>query len=108
VSAREGHTPGPWEVSHSGKAGDTYCVAGPDDAEGFSEAVATVYTEADAYLIRAAPAMYAALQAAVACRMVPASSAADGGACALSEQVRVADMIRAALRLARGDTGVQR
>lgn len=40
----------------------------------------------------------AVLQAAVDCGMVPKSSAADGGACRHSEQVRVADQIRAELK----------
>lgn len=42
-------------------------------------------------------ALREALQAAVDCGMVPKSSAKDGGANRYSEQVRVADLIRAAL-----------
>ena len=38
------------------------------------------------------------LQAAVDCGMVPVSSAKEGGAVRHSEQVRVADRIRAALK----------
>jgi hypothetical protein len=57
-----------------------------------------------ASLIAAAPDMLAALQRAVACGMVPATSANDGGAAKYSEMVRVADAIRAAIAKA---TGVQ-
>lgn len=59
--------------------------------------------EANALLIASAPDMYEALQAAVDCGMAPKSSASDGGAVRYAEQVRVADMIRAALRKARGE-----
>lgn len=38
-----------------------------------------------------------AVQAAIDCGMVPSSSAKDGGAAKYGEQVRVADMLRAAL-----------
>ena len=40
----------------------------------------------------------AVLQAAVDCGMVPITSALEGGAARFSEQVRVADLIRAALK----------
>lgn len=45
----------------------------------------------------AAQDMYEALKAAVESGLVPKSSVSDGGACGHSEQVRVADMIRAAI-----------
>ena len=59
---------------------------------------------ANARLISAAPDMLAALEAAVECGMVPKSSASEGGALRHSRQVRVADMIRAAIAKARGTT----
>jgi hypothetical protein len=46
--------------------------------------------------------MLEALQAAIACGMVPSTSARDGGAAKFSEQVRVADMIRDAVAQAEG------
>lgn len=45
-----------------------------------------------------------ALQAAVSCGMVPTTTAKEGGASAYSEQVRVADQIRAAIAKATGET----
>jgi hypothetical protein len=57
----------------------------------------------DARLIAAAPDMLAALQRAVACGMVPATSANDGGAAKYSEMVQVADAIRAAIAKATGE-----
>lgn len=56
-----------------------------------------------ARLIAAAPATLAALEAAVACGMVPNSSAKDGGPNHRIEQVRVADQIRAAIAQAKGE-----
>ena len=52
----------------------------------------------------AAPDLLAALEAAVACGMVPISSAAEGGAVRHSKQVQVADMIRAAIAKAKPKT----
>lgn len=43
-----------------------------------------------------------AVEAALACGMIPKSSAADGGASKYSEQVRVADFLRAALARVKG------
>lgn len=57
----------------------------------------------NARLIAAAPATLAALEAAVACGMVPNSSAKDGGPNHRIEQVRVADQIRAAIAQAKGE-----
>ena len=45
--------------------------------------------------------LVAALEAAVSCGMVPISSSSDGGATRHSEQVRVADMIRAVIAKAK-------
>lgn len=60
-------------------------------------------THPDMRLIAAAPELLAALEAAVACGMVPVSTAKDGGASAHSIQVRVADQIRAAIAKATGE-----
>ena len=59
---------------------------------------------ADRYirLADAGEIMLEALKAAVDCGMVPKSSVAEGGANKHSEQVRVADMIRAAIAKAEG------
>lgn len=48
-------------------------------------------------------ALVEALEAAVECGLVPKSSAAEGGAMRFSRQVEVADQIRAALALYRGE-----
>lgn len=53
--------------------------------------------KANAYMFAAAPKMLEALMAAVDCGMVPKSSATEPGAVRHSEQVRVADRIRAAI-----------
>jgi hypothetical protein len=53
--------------------------------------------EANARLIAAAPDLLEALVQAVACRMVPISSAREGGACAFARHAVVADMIRDAI-----------
>jgi hypothetical protein len=107
-----GYTPGPWiakrnssfwEInpvnrSESGpwSVGDV-CASAPDDADGGLQ-------EANARLIAAAPDLLEALEAAVGCGMVPTSSMKDGGAARHSIQVRVADMIRAAIAKAKGET----
>lgn len=101
-----GATPGPWQLipGHQRHDGSVrgWKVVFPD--KGYEVAQVNNFgredNEANARLIAAAPALLAALQAAVACRMVPVSSAKDGGASALSEQVRVADQIRDAIALA--------
>jgi len=61
-----------------------------------------IVSHADMSLIAAAPDMLAALKAAVACGMVPITSAEEGGAARFSIQVCVADMIRAAIAKAEG------
>jgi hypothetical protein len=57
---------------------------------------------ATARMMAAAPELLGALEAAVESGMVPKSTAAEGGASAHSEQVRVADLIRAAIAKATG------
>ena len=59
---------------------------------------------ANARLIAAAPELLEALVEAIECGMVPISSASDGGASTHSRQVRCADMIRAALAKATGES----
>lgn len=103
------HTPGPWRVM-------TYSspevVSGPDDGYklvamptslNLDQQVQARGRLADAHLISAAPEMLEALEFAVAIGMVPVTSASEGGAAKFSEQVRVADMIRAAIKKARGE-----
>lgn len=55
-------------------------------------------------LNEAAPDMLEALEAAVACGLIPATSAREGGAARFSEQVRAADKVRAAIAKARGES----
>ena len=50
-----------------------------------------------ASVVSADPVLLAALKEAMACGMVPTSSALEGGAARYSRQARVADMIRAAI-----------
>lgn len=100
-------TPGPWEwvgndietplrivMSSRVKCG-AFCYGG--------DVVLDITNPADAHLIAAAPELYAALEEAIDCGMVPTSSAIDGGASAHSRQVRAADQIRAAMAKARGE-----
>ena len=49
-------------------------------------------------------ALVEAVDAAFACGMIPKSSASEGGANQYSEQVRVADQLRAALARVKGET----
>lgn len=88
-----GFTKGPWRIAGKGtiRAGD-----------GWIGRIHWRNRDANARLIAAAPDMYEALKAAVESGLVPKSSVSDGGACGHSEQVRVADMIRAALSKAEG------
>jgi len=84
-----------------------YKSAGPMDlADAALAALGITHTSgaANMNLIAAAPDLYAALEAAIDCGMVPKSSVADGGATRHSRHVQVADMIRAALAKARGET----
>ena len=88
------HTPGPWTVLPGITSGDIITPMG--------RVASCVVLTTDAHLIAAAPDMLEALEAAVACGMVPVSSAEEGGAAKFSEQVRVADTIRNAIKKARG------
>ena len=92
------HTPKPWLVK-------------PDSIDVFDKygyTICEVYKGkegiANRRLIAAAPDMLEALEAAIKCGMVPITSASEGGASAHSEQVRVADRIRAAITKAKGDS----
>ena len=58
--------------------------------------------EANSRLIAAAPNLLEALQAALACGMIPSTSASEGGAAKYSEQVQIADRARAAVANATG------
>ena len=67
-----------------------------------------IYCDGYRYLAPVTPpatvaALVEALEAAVECGLVPKSSATEGGAMRFSRQVAVADQIRAALALYRGD-----
>lgn len=62
----------------------------------------SINTRKNADLIAAAPELLEALKAAVDCKMVPITSAKDGGAAKHSIQVQVADQIRAAIAKATG------
>jgi hypothetical protein len=94
------HTPGPWfGRPHHNPVGICGC-----DEVGLQIAFITSASEerrdefkANARLIAAAPDLLEALQAAVASGIIPKTSAADGGAARHSEQVRIADMCRAAI-----------
>lgn len=55
------------------------------------------FEEPEAKLFAAAPDMAEAIKAAIACGIVPICTASDGGPNRYVEQVRVADMLRAAL-----------
>ena len=97
------HTRGQWVIDHADNL-----IHASDDRKtlifNFGVTLKNPSVMADARLIAAAPDMLAALQRAVACGMVPATSANDGGAAKYSEMVQVADAIRAAIAKA---TGVQ-
>lgn len=59
------------------------------------------YQSADARLITAAPELLEALEAILP--YIPNTSAAEGGAARFSENVRAADMVRAAIAKAKGE-----
>ena len=103
------HTPGPWKAHFE----EAYFVTGPDRGRvammmnlkgphGLGGRRSGEESAANARLIAAAPDLLEALQRAVACGMVPSTSAFEGGAAAHSEQVRTADAIRAAIAKATG------
>lgn len=106
------HTPGPWKVFDYGEyPGIDSCteprraivVYSDDDDEPCGVCGETKEERiANARLIAAAPDMLEALKAAIDCRMVPFTTAAEGGASKYSRQVIVADMIRAAIAKAEG------
>lgn len=105
------HTSGPWEILPY--SGGQAPIVWTDHKDGWTWDIAHVAMEpgdgtqeANARLIAAAPDLLAALQAAVECRMVPISSALEGGANKHSRQVHVADQIRAAITKATGWGGV--
>lgn len=96
--------PGPWKKDNYGQLrssdGSTIDVWGL----GISHTARYPNAVANAALIASAPDMYAALEAAIECGLVPKSSAHEGGAMRHVRQVEVADMIRAALSKARGES----
>lgn len=103
------HTPGPWFCKREGYS--TVYVEARIGGGWLQEVAACGPTAegqdqqtANARLIAAAPELLEALQEAIACGMVPTSSAKEGGASAHSRQVRCADMIRAAIAKATGST----
>jgi hypothetical protein len=107
------HTPGPWSVLECGRddAGFGYAIySEPYGAVGYWSGHKDYHKDnfwrlslEDARLIAAAPDMFAALEAAVECGMVPKTSAREGGAAAHARQTHVADMVRDALAKARGE-----
>jgi hypothetical protein len=88
------HTPAPWSYTE-GEYPNIYLSDGGDPLDG-SELGAEEAT-ANARLIAAAPDLLKALQAAIDCGLIPASSAKEGGAMPHSRQVQVADLVRAAI-----------
>ena len=118
------HTKGQWEIINGrdifgplgGDSGDGVCA---DWSDGWQVAEVSQYQAfvdgqlvgmsravmlANARLIAAAPDLLEALEAAVDCGMVPSSSLKDGGAARHARQVHAADMIRAAITKAKGET----
>jgi len=104
-------TPGPWAPIFK----EAYYVQAPDlghvaimtnlkGAYGLGGRRNGDEVAANARLISTAPDLLEALQEAITCGMVPISSAAEGGAAKHSRQVVVADMIRAAIAKATGET----
>ena len=110
------HTPGPWKwwdkstgrperydlcklIAANGKR-----IFGGYGGEGFSAIGKTPEDEANARLIVAAPDLLEALEDAVACGLIPITSASEGGAARFSEQVKAADKVRAAIAKAKGES----
>lgn len=112
------HTPGPWVYSPDYRydrdrttGSEVVELVGYDVASEQSPVIGCEgieawfpNAEANARLIAAAPDLLEALLEAIDCGMVPISSAKEGGASAYSRQVRCADMIRAAIAKARGES----
>ena len=103
--AAASHSPGPWGYDKFGSIidanGDSVVLS-----NGFSIGSVTDHPERlfNKTLAMTAPELLEALQQAVECGMVPSSSASEGGAAKFSRQVEVADMIRAAILKATGDS----
>nr|WP_313510277.1 hypothetical protein [Stenotrophomonas geniculata] len=97
------HTPGPWIYAYSDSDTCHFVVSAPHEREEVAGEYGIPRSD-DARLIAAAPELLDALIEAVDCGMVPISSAKDGGASTHSRQVRCADMIRAAIAKATGET----
>ena len=91
------HTPGPWHVANGCQ------IRGAKDQIAKAWMMRNGEGLANAKLIAAAPELLEALEEAVACGMVPISSATEGGAAKYSRQAQVADMIRAAIAKAKGE-----
>lgn len=91
-------TPGPWKAGHR-------TVSAPETDERLGLDV-RLYggsrddNKANARLIAAAPDMLDALEAILP--WIPSTTAAEGGAARHSENVRAADMVRAAIAKAKG------
>ena len=100
-------TPGKKYPIHSWHGDDAFRIISDNDVDIFCLAKGCSHLNDRDWLLTTEPdvtaALLAALEAAVECGMVPASSAAEGGATKFSRQVQVADMIRAAIRAARGE-----
>ena len=99
------HTPGPWAafgksvMTAATLGGICNCLGGS-----FDKYKQDQIAKANARLISAAPEMLEALEDAVACGLIPITSAREGGAARFSEQVRAADMVRAAIAKAKGES----
>jgi len=103
------HTPGPWKFgkelsAHSGEWLISYDAA--DRGQGIPIAETrpgSGQESANARLIAAAPELLEALEAALACGLVPKMTAKDGGAAGRIKAVQAGDKVRAAIAKARGE-----
>lgn len=94
------HTPGPWRFNHkTSRTIDTPAVIIMCDTPNFAWCPDR---NADWRLIAAAPDLLEALQAILP--FIPVTKVSDGGAAKYSENVRAADMVRAAFEKATGLT----
>lgn len=98
------HTPGPWvhrtRLDHGANIGTETGYAVCDMAYDYSS-LPREELKADARLICAAPELLEALKAIKP--FIPKTSASEGGAAKHSENVRAADMVRAAIAKATGE-----